>query len=168
MTEIIAITGNNHSGKTTTAAKIAKSLSKRGHTFVVRSFATPLKVLASKYFDYDEENKLAQRDILERFSFDLKTMFGQGLFAYTLLDECEDLKVDYIIIDDLRYEEEFELLVEFFPTTVVKTPKPAKVDDADMIRIKRLTDHFDLIKYEYIQMKSLSDYAIKDILYGLE
>ena len=170
MVEFIVLTGYINSGKSTTAKNMAKMLIKDRHSVAIKSFATPLKELASLYFNYNEDTKTEQRGILERLSVDLKSLFGQSLFAYTLLDECDNLNVDYVIIDDLRYKEEFDIISEFFPTTVIVTPTPklSTIDPADATRIKRLIDYFDSIGYEYVQMKSLSNYAIKDILYGLD
>lgn len=167
MTEVILITGCINSGKSTTAKYIRNAMKRRGHSAAVVSFATPLKELAARYFNYTEIDKTKKRDLLENLATDLKELFGKQLFGYTLLDKCQYLDVDYIIIDDLRYSYEFDIIAEYFASTVIKMPTPKTVDDADFRRIQAITDHFDNLDFEYTQLKALRNEEIDKFIYGI-
>jgi len=74
-----------------------------------------------------------------------------------------------VIVDDLRYKEEFNAISDFFPTTVIVTPRVDTVQYSnDLLRIDSLLSYFKSIDYQFIQMTDLTDYSIKHILYGIE
>lgn len=170
MTEFILLTGLINAGKSTTAKRMCDILNKDGYSAVVMSFAAPLKELAMNYFDYDEKEKNEKRDLLEQLSASLKELFGQHLFGYTLLDNYSklDRSYDYVIIDDLRYKEEFDAISDFFPTIVIKLPDRVQTFAADANRVYSLLGYLKSIDYDYFELTSLTDYSIKEMLYGIE
>jgi len=135
-----------------------------------RSFATPLKELASIYFNYNEDKKDIQRQLLEDLARNLKELFGKELFAHTLLDKCPYVFTDYVIVDDLRYVEEYRTINEFFRTAVIKVMDPdlSSIDENDLERIHNLTEYFDTMGVPYFQMKSRNLYGLKKFILGLK
>lgn len=136
----------------------------------IKSFSTPLKEFASIYFNYDENNKNIQRSLLEDLARNLKELFGKELFAHTLLDKCPYVFTDYVIVDDLRYIEEYETINDFFRTAVIKVMDPDlnSVDANDLERIHKLITYFDTMEIPYYQMKSRNLYGLKKFILGLK
>jgi len=170
MITFILITGYCGTGKTTVANDIKNMLESHDYRCETRSFATPLKELASIYFNYDESKKDIQRQLLEDLARNLKELFGKELFAHTLLDKCPYVFTDYVIVDDLRYIEEYRTINEFFRTAVIKVMDPdlSNVDENDLERIHNLTEYFDTMGVPYFQMKSRNLYGLKKFILGLK
>ncbi len=170
MTTFILITGYCGAGKTTAASDIYNMLTSHGYKCKIKSLATPLKELASIYFYYDESKKEIQRPLLEDLAKNLKELFGKELFAHTLLDNCKHDFVDYIIVDDLRYVDEYKTISDFFRTTVIKVADPdiSTINDNDLDRIYKLTTYFDTMEVPYFQMKSRNLYGLKKFILGLK
>jgi len=164
MTSFILICGLNKSRKTETAKRMAQMLEKKGKTVEIKSFATPLKQFAAMYFNYTEETKYEQRPMLEKLAFDMKALLGQPVFAYTLLDNSQYVKADYIIVDDLRYPIEFDIITEFFETTVVKMPDPEITEQSDVDRLNVLVDRFKAVEYQHLDLKDFTDRSLKAVL----
>lgn len=160
----ILLCGLNKSGKSTTAEKIKKQLVNEGYRVCIKSFATPLKQLASMYFDYDESTKYEQRVILETLATNLKTAFGKTLFGYTLLDEFKYVDVDYVIVDDLRFKEEHKIISEFYETYVVKMPDTEYIEKYDDERLSSLLWYFDCNDVPCLKMRDLKDYTLEQVL----
>jgi len=168
MTELITFIGYNNSGKSTSASRLSKMLKDKGYTCVVRSFATPLKELASIYCNYQESNKIKQRPILEKMAFDIKKIFGITVFGYTLLDSIQHLDVDYVIIDDMRFKEEYNVISEFFTTYVIKTPQPELVSESDDIRLSELLWYLDCNSIPYFEMKGFGKNVLNEFINDLK
>jgi len=162
--KFICLCGLNASGKSTTARKIKKQLVSEGYSCCIKSFATPLKQLASTYFNYNESSKYEQRVILENLATNLKTVFGKTLFGYTLLDEFRYYKVDYVIIDDLRYSEEYKIISEFFETSVVKMPDTKRIDELDNKRLNTLLWYFNINDIPCLKMRDFDAYTLEQII----
>lgn len=162
--QFITLIGHNNSGKSTTAKAIKKILASQGYLCCVKSFATPLKELAVIYFNYDETKKFEQRQLLEDLATNLKDLFGKELFGYTLLDNCRFINVDYVIIDDLRYKEEYKVISEFYPAFVIKVPDAEYIDELDDDRLLKLLWYFDCNDVPYSKMRDFSAYTLEQIL----
>lgn len=156
--------GLNASGKSTTAKRIKKQLISEGYSCCIKSFATPLKQLAAIYFNYDESTKYEQRVMLESLATNLKTAFGKTLFGYTLLDEFRYYKVDYVIIDDLRYSEEYKIISEFFETFVVKMPDTKHIDEFDDKRLNSLLWYFNCNNIPCVNMRDFDAYTLEQVI----
>jgi tRNA uridine 5-carbamoylmethylation protein Kti12 len=168
MTKVILITGHNESGKSTIARDLKNILERYGSTCCIKSFATPLKQLATYLYSYSEEEKSRQRQILEGLALELKKCFGKGLFAYTLLDTCLYDNNDYIIIDDLRYKEEYQVISEFYESIVIKTPDKDIIDLNDAIRLNDLIEYFNINDVPYFEMEDFNLYKLKKFVLGLK
>lgn len=95
----IAVIGPMCSGKTT----ICNILIKINHLFIIKSFASKVKEIAIDLFDM----KIKNRELLQQIGTNMR-MIDKNIWVKYVLKECEN--DNYILIDDLRYENEYELL----------------------------------------------------------
>jgi energy-coupling factor transporter ATP-binding protein EcfA2 len=168
--KFIALIGLNGSGKSTTANKIKQIIEDQGYTVRIESFATPLKVIASKYCGYEEKYKFSQRPLLESLARTMKDEFGEGVFAYALLDRLDtERHCDYVIIDDLRYPEELELIGDFFYTYLFQLPSPGELADGhDSNRLFILNEFIKREEYPLIQINDLSDETLMELFRNID
>ena len=165
--EIIALLGANGSGKTTIATMIKKMMEEHGDTAAIESFATPLKIIAQKFCGYDEDQKRnGHRLILETLAETIREQLGQGVFAYALLDRSILLNADYIIIDDLRYPEELELIMEFYPFKLILVPYSGRCEHSDIKRLTKLLDYIDERHLDLDKPLSFSSSELSCLVYG--
>ena len=109
MTKVIAFIGLNGSGKSTAGNLMAQILSKHGYSVEVRPLARTLKDIAKRYCDISKNDN---RFKLEEFAEEMKFHFGPHIFVKNAMQNVENL--DFIIVPDLRFNEEFEYLSEKF------------------------------------------------------
>lgn len=121
MTQIISFIGLNGSGKSTTARKLKTILEAEGKTAEIISLATPLKEIAARNCGYDEEKKRdGHREILLKLGKDIRTYLGDEVFCYACLDKISKMSADYVIIDDMRWYIEAEILSSFITMHVIE------------------------------------------------
>jgi phosphomevalonate kinase len=107
---ILAFVGRRYSGKSM-AARIVTEIDPR---FKKLSFADSLREMYSSKFNVDLEllkgrvSKEEYRRQIKDFSYEVKKEFGQFVFAENLFNKVT--KDIYVVIDDMRFIEELQLL----------------------------------------------------------
>lgn len=119
--KIIALKGNNGSGKSTIAALIASKLSEKGIDNKVLAFADAPKRSFNKYkgitIDWENrEQKELYRKEFKKYCESIKEEFNYNLFVYQIIQELNKLydffnKSNIAIVSDLRFLEEYETLM---------------------------------------------------------
>ncbi|MDD4247553.1 MAG: hypothetical protein PHT13_00345 [Methanosarcina sp.] len=134
MVRIITVIGLNGSGKSTTGDIIAQLIRRRGYRVELRPLARPLKLLAHKFFKLD---KTQNRFLLEEFAEQLRFLFGYDIFVNLVLENSSDL--DFIIVPDMRYIEEYLLLqTNAEDISVIECAREVETTEDDRSRLARL------------------------------
>ena len=108
-TKIISISGDYRTGKTTLAHKLAKALPNAQHF----AFADRLKmIVASRYPEqavniFADEKTTETRNLLGVVGREYLNRFGDSCWSDVLFNEINKTKLDYAIISDTRFREEF-------------------------------------------------------------
>lgn len=120
--QIIGIAGRAGAGKTTVAKALVNHM---GYT--VLSFASPLKESVMNIFDmtpsqvYSTEGKSTidprynktPREILQLFGTEsIRNIFGNDFWVKKLQKTINELPTNRIVIDDVRFKEEAEMILE--------------------------------------------------------
>ncbi|MDD3039626.1 hypothetical protein [Bacteroides sp.] len=134
MVRIITLIGLNGAGKSTTGDIVAQVLRKSGYKVDIRPLARPLKLLAHKYCDL---NKHENRFLLEEFAEELRYLFGHDIFVNLVLENSSEL--DYIVVPDMRFIEEFNLfLVNAQSVDIIECARNVETTVDDRCRLERL------------------------------
>lgn len=142
MPQVIAISGKSGTGKSTLAQILSQSLSSEGKKVRVISFARPLKAEVSRKFGIPMEilcSAKKDEQIKECFAdlFLPETTYRELIHKYSeekkkenpnyWLDKTKDLiktfikgKIDFVILDDLRFKHEFEFLKKEYKAILVR------------------------------------------------
>lgn len=113
--------GKNGSGKSTVATMLSQKLTEKGISTKVLAFADPLKKIADKITNKEEnwenrEFKNENRDSLELVANAIKTSFNFNPFVQEILNQL-DILLSYdgtvAIISDLRFESEYNGLYNY-------------------------------------------------------
>lgn len=110
MKKIILISGKAENGKTTFANILSDLLLNRGNKVVITRYAYYLKDLATRYCGWNGEKDEKGRRLLQQLGTDVirlklnKPNFHVGRICEDI-EICEEY-VDYVIIDDTRFENE--------------------------------------------------------------
>ncbi|NLD78844.1 MAG: hypothetical protein GX641_00700 [Mollicutes bacterium] len=149
--QIILISGKARHGKTTSALimkEIYESLNKK---VIITRYSTYIKHYAKEFFGWDGREETKPRELLQKLGTDvIRKMLGKDdFFVKRMVEDIEIMKYffDVIIIDDVRFPIEIELLKTVYPE--VKT-----------IRINRLNFVSDLTQEQqkHITETSLDEY----------
>lgn len=146
MPKIIAFTGLAGAGKDTSAEFLAKCLLNNNKSIVYMSFASPLKDVCELMFDFkhaqlhtlegketiDERWGITPRHALQSVGFNLRQL-NKDVFVINMKNRINNVKEDYVLITDLRYDNEAEFI---------------KSMNGTIIHIKRKTDKIDLHESE--------------------
>lgn len=110
MLKLILISGKAGNGKTTAANMIKEILETAGNKVVVTRYAYYLKDLAKRYCNWDGNKDDYGRTLLQTLGTDIiREKLNKKNFHVSRI--CEDIEicqdyVDYVIIDDVRFENE--------------------------------------------------------------
>jgi hypothetical protein len=119
--KIITFIGRNGVGKSTAAEEMQVRLEDEGYNVQRLAFANPLKAITGKYLKVD---KIENRKVLEDFSHDLKELFGIDIYARALVNQI-DKDADFVLIDDMRYPVELDVLLDTAETYVIHCQRPS-------------------------------------------
>lgn len=123
MKKIILISGKAENGKTTAAEKLKEKLQARGEKVVITRYAYYLKDLARRYCDWDGIKDEKGRKLLQVLGTDIiRQKLNKPNFHVGRI--CEDIEicqnhVDYVLIDDTRFENEIYYPKAMFGDKVV-------------------------------------------------
>ena len=134
MKKIILFSGKAEHGKTTAAELLKNILEAEGQSVVITRYAYYLKDLAKRYCNWDGQKDEAGRRLLQVLGTDIirqklnKPNFHVGRICEDI-EICQDC-VDYVLIDDTRFENE------------IYYPKAMFGDKVVAIRVIRTTPDF--------------------------
>lgn len=127
--KIIALKGNNGSGKSTVSALIASKLSEKGIDNKVLAFADPLKKILKEiqYYEFGQDYNIEDRTVknskrndLEQYANIIKESFSKNPFIWEIVDQLCSFNInshlspdEVAIISDLRFEDEYRTLKRF-------------------------------------------------------
>ena len=142
----IAISGPMCSGKSTLAALICSL----NEDYKIYSFGKKIKDLAKELFDMGD---IKDRSLLIKIANSMKEI-NQNVWINYILKECKD--IENCIIDDLRFENELNVLVnsDDWHFIVLQVPKEERIK-----RIKKLYPH----NYED-HIKNMDDISEKGLI----
>lgn len=110
MDRLFLISGKAEHGKTTTANILQEELTKMGYKVVITRYAKYLKEIARDYCGWDGNKDAKGRELLQTLGTEIiRQKMNKPLFHVERI--CEDIEiaqnyVDYVIVDDVRYENE--------------------------------------------------------------
>ena len=110
MKKIILFSGKAENGKTTAAEYLKNILEARGEKVVITRYAYYLKDLAKRYCAWDGQKDETGRQLLQVLGTDIirqklnKPNFHVGRICEDI-EICQDY-VDYVLVDDTRFENE--------------------------------------------------------------
>ena len=134
----IAITGKMCSGKTT----IANYLIEKNKNFVKISFADKVKEIAKDLFDMKDKN----RHLLQSIGTKMREIKEDVWACYTVKKAC---KQDFVIIDDLRYKNEFNQVKDAgFILIKLKISKKLQVDRLKNLYKNNWQNHIDNLSHQ--------------------
>lgn len=151
MKKIILFSGKAENGKSTAAKKLKELLEERGDKVIVTRYAYYLKDLAKRYCGWNGEKDEYGRKLLQFLGTDVirqklnKPNFHVGRVCEDI-EICQDY-VDYVLIDDARFENE------------IYYPKCMFGDKVIVINVKRTDPNFKSSLTDE-QMKHLSETAL--------
>jgi ATPase subunit of ABC transporter with duplicated ATPase domains len=170
MTTVIALIGLNGAGKSTMARQIKDYMEYLGKTAEVVALATPLKIIAANNCGYLETHKRdGHRDILIKLAADIRKHLGNEVFVYACLDKIVKLSKDYIIIEDLRWSVEADLINTMHQIHFIKAEAPGKIaESSDFDRLWNLETFLDENGFEvycipYCDLEA-RDSLMKDVM----
>lgn len=109
-TQCLLIAGAMGAGKTEFATALKERLSDLGYTVEMAAFANPIKWIAKSFFRWDGEKDAKGRRLLQVIGTEAGREYYEDIWVDTLLDWVEnhdDYPLDFLIIDDWRYENEY-------------------------------------------------------------
>ena len=140
---IICICGLEGSGKSTAARFLAAALKRRGKSVKIFSFAEPLKYLARQHFNIFKE---ASRDALEELAMDMRRVLGNSVFTHVTIDDIQSSTYDYYIIDDIRYNHEWQALDAIADDLyIARANGPTHERSLDMYRFAEFLDSLETV-----------------------
>lgn len=123
MKKIILFSGKAEHGKTTAAEYLKDILESRGERVVITRYAYYLKDLAKRYCGWDGQKDNTGRQLLQELGTDIirqklnKPNFHVGRICEDI-EICQDY-VDYVLIDDARFENEIYYPKAMFENKVI-------------------------------------------------
>lgn len=165
MKKIIALIGLNGSGKSTVANMLKTVIEETGRTAAVISLATPLKAIAANNCGYDESKKReGHREILERLAADIRYYLGNEVFVYALMDKIVQMSEDYIIIDDMRWFIEADIISAFNELHIIKVNTSNEPTESDYRRLDELIKELIESSFEINIIPDPTTNNVKEIL----
>ena len=106
--EIILIGGKAGQGKTTAAKYIKEKLERSGKVCYIRSYGSFVKECAVSVYNWDKQKNEKGRTLLQEIGTAGRN-YNENTWIEKMKEELsklEKIKVDYVVIDDCRYENE--------------------------------------------------------------
>ncbi len=179
MKKIILISGKAEHGKTTLANILKEKLEEKGNKVVITRYALYLKEIAKKYCDWNGNKDQVGRELLQKLGTEvIRQKLNKPLFHVGRI--CEDIEItqdyyDYVIIDDVRYENEVYYPITVFGKDKVYTIRVNRYDklNGGMVPfINSLTDEqkkhisetsLDNFSFDYCCINLTDDFGVIDL-----
>jgi len=163
----IAITGKMCYGKTT----VANIIKKYDNEYQIFSFGQKVKDIATDLFDMQNKD----RTLLTSIGTKMREI-DSDIWAKYIIKSCRDL--ENVVIDDLRYQNEYRYLLEHdFKIIVLTLPVEIQIDRIKELYPENYQDHLnnmfhvsekgiDFIDNDYLNIDMSQDIeTIQDIIY---
>lgn len=126
MSKVILISGKARHGKDTLGNLIVDRLSEQGKTAVIYHLGDNVKHVAAKYYGWDGRKDDKGRSLLQNIGTDKARAIDPDIWIKLsqLILSILQADFDYIIIPDVRFNNEVNLLVEQFNATTVRIIRP--------------------------------------------
>lgn len=140
MTRIIAINGPPRSGKDVLARYIRSHVHPDTATVIILSLADPLYRMLDLDYIYDKsldeikQEEKTFRPLITKFAEEIiKPNFGQDFFVRKLVNDIKSRtnKVDFVIVPDLGFQIEYDILAENFHVDVISLSREGCSFDGD-------------------------------------
>lgn len=135
MRKIILISGKAEHGKTTLANILKEKLESYGNKVAITRYALYLKEIAKNYCGWDGNKDAEGRELLQQLGTNvIRQKLNKPLFHVGRI--CEDIEItqdyyDYVIIDDVRYENEIYYPITMFGKDKVYTVRIIRFNKKD-------------------------------------
>lgn len=123
---IICISGKAEHGKTTTAKVLKTILSDSGYRVLITNYAGVLKFICTAFFDWDGNKNEEGRALLQRVGTDVVRKQDPDFWVNFMKSVLKlfDGEWDYVLIDDVRFPNEIEGLMDDFNVISLRVERP--------------------------------------------
>jgi hypothetical protein len=173
---LIGISGHMRSGKTTTANALYKTLSEKGHRVVHVNFADSLKVMIAAHFNFHVGLCYTQKETIID-GMDLSIGQVLQLWGTKLREVHPDififpikkyiLEYDFIIIGDLRFENELNFILDHKGVVVrLKSDRKVGTESRSAFHVSEtaLDESIDKFHKVFDTDVMITDEIVKEIL----
>ena len=146
----IGICGKICSGKTTISNYLTEN-----HNFIRYSFGTAVKKLATEFFGMDPNKK--NRILLQTIGQNFREILYPEVWIETTLRQIENENTTFAVIDDVRYQNEFDILKKNGWIII-------KIDISPELQIQRIKDTYpDTYQQHLNNLEHISEKEMDDI-----
>ena len=166
MAKIILISGKAEHGKTATARIIKERLESKGKTVTIVPFASYLKFVCKKYFEWNGEKNLEGRRILQYVGTDVVRKKDPDFWVRTVGDFIKMFEddFDFFIVDDCRFVGEADYFTDIQPMDVLKIRVVRNNFENSLTKSQRLhQSETDLDNYPNFDIYLYSDSGIDNL-----
>ena len=124
--KIICISGKAEHGKTTTAKIMQTILQERGYRVLVTNYAGVLKFICTAFFDWDGKKDETGRHLLQYVGTDVVRKQDPDFWVNFMKSVLKlfNGEWDYVLIDDVRFQNEIEGLQDTFDVITLRVNRP--------------------------------------------
>lgn len=122
--KVIMISGKAGSGKNFVADVMRHKLEDDGHHVLTVAFGDYVKFLCKTYFDWNGEKDEKGRTLLQHIGTGVFRQYDEDYFANRVVDLIKAVDIwDYVIIPDLRFENELHVIHSNFDAVAVRVER---------------------------------------------
>lgn len=147
------ISGKAESGKDTVANHIYNILSSAGKSVFIIHFADYLKFACSTYLGWDGKKDEYGRSMLQNIANEHFRKFNQDYFAERTVETIKILATnyDYVLIPDLRYTNELELVKNNFDSVAIRVERKNHISTLTKNQLENISEtNLDNYDFPYI------------------
>lgn len=153
---VILISGKAESGKDTFATKVKEIMEMCGYNVCITHFAKYLKIILKDYYGWNGEKDEYGRHLLQYVGTEKirNELNKKDFHANRIKEDIEIIRdnFDFIIIPDLRFDNEYDIIKKFFITKVVKIIRANNVSNLTEVQLEHESENglSDKIIYDYV------------------
>lgn len=122
--KVIMISGKAESGKNFVADIMRQKLDENGNKVLTVAFGDYVKFLCSTYFGWDGKKDNKGRELLQHIGTGVFRRYNEDYFANRVVDLIKATgEWDYVIIPDLRFENELHIIHSNFDAVAVRVER---------------------------------------------